>query len=144
MSKSFYNPTLCTNPWVNLKTCRQGSNHLLANTPQLRKIWMGVRLCLLWLLWSPFFVCLHHIIEHCLAITDLTFNYSKIVTLLDLCHSFIHSLIHSSFCPFIHSAVRFPSLPGVIYSVELERQAAEYWVISAFLSRHSTAHESLE
>ena len=58
--------------------------------------------------------------------------------------SFIHSAIHSSFCPFIHSAVRFPSLPAVIYSVELERQAAECRGISAFLSRHSTAHESPE
>lgn len=84
-------------------------------------------------------VCLHHCLET---------NWPGFQLLQDNCItglvSFIHSLIHSSFGAFIHSAVCCPSLPAVIDSVELERQAAEYWVISAFLSRHSTPHESLQ
>lgn len=56
--------------------------------------------------------------------------------------SFIHSLIHSFIHPRIHSSPCFLSLPAVVYSVEPERQAAGYWVISAFLSRLSTPYES--
>lgn len=88
-------------------------------------------------------VCLHHIIGHCLETNSPGFQLLQDNCITGLV-SFIHSLIHSSFGTFIHSAVCCPSLPAVIYSVELERQAAEYWVISAFLSRHSMPHESLQ
>lgn len=61
---------------------------------------------------------------------------------LALSHSFTPSSIHSFIHPRIHSSPCFLSLPAVVYSVEPERQAAGYWVISAFLSRLSTPHES--
>lgn len=53
----------------------------------------------------------------------------------------IHSLPHS-FILTIHSSPSFLSIPAVVYSVEPERQAAGYWVISTFLSHLSTPHES--
>lgn len=59
-------------------------------------------------------------------------------------HSFtpspVYPFIHSFIPAFIHIPVL--SLPAVVYWVEPETQAAGNWVISAFLSRLSTPHES--
>lgn len=57
--------------------------------------------------------------------------------------SFSHSSpIHSSFCSFIHSAVCFPPLQQLF--TQWSWRDRQHWLISAFLSRHSPAHEWLE
>lgn len=123
-AKPFNKPTFCTNLSVSLKN----STIYRLDTLVLKK-WV-------------FLLSAWNILKIIAKQTELG-NVCKTITWRG-CVSFIHSFIPSFIHPFIHSSVCFPSLPAVIYSVELERQAAEYWVISAFLSRHSTPHESLQ
>lgn len=71
---------------------------------------------------NVFVVRLKHIRDHCQTNKISERSQDNYTAELHLIHSFIPSFIH----PFIHSSVCFPSLSAVIYSVELERQGAEY------------------